>query len=328
MEIKDKFFKLRDCYNKFKDNYFDRNFTIITENNKQVQFNFRQSGLCNFFGIDASRVDDTDEMASSYHSFTTLLRNKYDYINENRDDMFASWSNDVMNSYLSAPIFDGENMQFLVDTGDIVYIYINTFCEVENGKLLVLKFDGFKYYNPVTMRDINGRDDLLEIINSGKVEIISLLYLRTKDKTRFIESIKPSSKDKELFKDVSHFLYSLGLDNFNYSDKDIMNILFSSQFGRTQVYDSKELGVECDGRLKMNNNAYVALMKLLSDKETLNSEIERQKQEIFMYKNMLSQALEAYDYYKEIAENAIGELYDEKNKPKGLARILKKDKRS
>ena len=43
-----------------------------------------------------------------------------------------------------------------------------------------------------------------------------------------------------------------------------------------------------------------------------------------MYKNMLLQALEAYDYYKEIAENAIGDLYDEKNKPKGLARILGK----
>ena len=90
MEIKDKFFMLRDCYNKFKDNYFDRNFTLITENNRQVQFNFRQSGLCNFFGIDESRVDDTDEMASSYHNFTTLLKNKYDYINDNRDDMFAS----------------------------------------------------------------------------------------------------------------------------------------------------------------------------------------------------------------------------------------------
>lgn len=328
MELRDKYFMLRDCYYKFMNNYFDRNFAVITESNRQIQFNFRQSKLCEFFGIDVSNVDNISEDDSSYFRFTTLLKYKYDYINRNRDDVFSSWSIDVMNSYLSCPIIDGENMQFLVDTGDILYIYVNESCDIKNGKILVLKYDGFKYYIPVTIKNIDNRKDLLDIINSGDVEVISLLYLKIKDKSKFIENVVPTSKNFELFKSVSKFLYDLGLDKFSYSDKDIKNILYTSQFGRTQIYDGKDLGVFCEGRLKMNNNAYMALKSLVFENNNLSSDIEDVRVENVMYKNMILQLLEECNYYRDCLESVIGEVYTEKNKSKGISRILKKDKRS
>ena len=56
----------------------------------------------------------------------------------------------------------------------------------------------------------------------------------------------------------------------------------------------------------------------------LNQENELLKIKLKNYKNMLLQLIEERDYYNEIAANAIEDLYDEKNKPKGLARILGK----
>ena len=62
----------------------------------------------------------------------------------------------------------------------MIYIYINSGNDIKDGKLLTLEFDGEKYYIPTEVKDLKEREDLLNIVNNGKVEIISLLYKRKK----------------------------------------------------------------------------------------------------------------------------------------------------
>ena len=311
MELREKFMKLQDCYKIFNENYFDTNFAVITENNRQVQFNFRQSKLWKFFGISKKFIKGEGFRGNDYYSFTSLLGNKYDYINAKREDIFTEKSEEVIPSYLTMPILDGISMQFLVENDDTIYIYVNSGNDIKDGKILTLEFDGVKYYIPTGVRNINGREDLLNIVNNGKVEIISLLYKMKSEKGRSRKDTLPSSKNEELFKKTTTFLCELGHSEFNYSDMKISDIVYSSQYSNTRIYFPKELNLPANiGRIKMNNNGLEALM---------------------MYKNMLLQVMEERDYYKEVAEDAISSLYDkenESNKPKGLSRILDRRKNS
>ena len=308
MELRDKFMKLQDCYRIFNENYFDTNFAVITENNRQVQFNFRQSKLWKFFGISKKFIKGEGFNGNDYYSFTSLLGNKYDYINAKRDDIFTEKSEEVILSYLTMPILDGISMKFLVESDNIIYIYINSGNDIKDGKLLTLEFDGEKYYIPTEVKDLKEREDLLNIVNNGKVEIISLLYKRKKENDRRIDRIEPTAKNDELFKETALFLSNLGLSEFNYSDEQISDIIYSSQFGNTRLYSPSDFGLPSSiGRQKMNKNAYDALM---------------------MCKTMLLQMMEERDYYKEVAEDAISFLYDKENKSNVLSRILDKRKNS
>ena len=112
MELREKFMKLQDCYKIFNESYFDTNFAVITENNRQVQFNFRQSKLWKFFGISKKFIKGEGFSGNDYYSFTSLLGNKYDYINAKREDIFTEKSEEVILSYLTMPILDGISMKF------------------------------------------------------------------------------------------------------------------------------------------------------------------------------------------------------------------------
>lgn len=310
---------LSRCYNKFISEYNDHNFKLVTHKNVTVMFNFRQSKLVDFLGIAEKflRIDRDGD----YQALRKLAneKNRGYYVdlfssgNYSYGEFFDGDAVEKMFSFLDLQAINAYNAKFLVfcsgydDNEHDCYLFINGKNTSKNGFFIALDKSGKEsnsgvmveengkgknYYNPKKIIRVNNISEFLNIATKGEIQIISVVnnYSRIEDK--FINTRK---KDNE-FMDIDAMLVRYGIEGFNFSADDILNIRFDTQRGITKTFCPSQFGYNLEGNVVVSKPALTI--------------IGSQAQRIEQLQNMLFQLGEEYRILLENSYGILDELYD------------------